>query len=193
MRHFTLRRFLKSKGALETPVANLIILLATVLLASAVVIYAVNLTKAEALKEKVYISTSHIWYISDAESVAGLGISNIGPTSVLITQIEINGLESQWSGTTNYVVYCEVTGSFPGDLPPVQTISNTQNTTITIGGQQFSFAVASAGLTVKSGWSIAFYIVLPNLISINDLSTPVTITLTTAQSAYFTETLVQSI
>ena len=44
MRHFSLRRLLKNKSALGTPVANLIILVAAVLLATVVVVYAINLT-----------------------------------------------------------------------------------------------------------------------------------------------------
>jgi len=193
MRNLSLRRLLRSKRALGTPVANLIILVAAVLLATVVVVFAVNLTASEVQKEKVFITTTHIWYVSGDESVAAIGISNIGPTDIVLTQINVNGLQCQWDGTTNYVVYCENDGSFPGDLPSVQTISNTQNTTITIGGQPYDFAPASIGLTVKSGWSIAFYVVLPpNLISIDNLSTPVLITINTSQAAYFTETIVQS-
>jgi hypothetical protein len=110
----------------------------------------------------------------------------------VLTQINVDGLQCQWNGTTNYVVYCEIKGPIPGDLPFVGVISSTANTTITIGGQPYNFAVASEGLTVKSGSSVAFYIVIPNLISIYDLSTPVQMTISTAQGVYFTETLVQS-
>jgi hypothetical protein len=192
MRNFSLRRLLKSNRALGTPVANLIILVAAVLLATVVVVYAIDLTSSQVQKEKLYVATTHLWYVNSAESIAAIGISNIGPTDIVLTQINVNGLLCQWNGTTNYVVYCAIKGAIPGDLPLVEEISNTANTTITIGGQPYNFVPASEGLTIKSGWSIAFYVVIPNLISIYDLSTPVQMTISTAQGVYFTETIVQS-
>ena len=192
MRRFSLRRLLKSKRGLSSAVSNLIILVAAVLLATVVVVYAINVTTSQVQKEKVYIATTHIWYVNSAESIAAIGISNIGPTDVVLTQINVDGMLCQWNGTTNYVVYCAIDGSIPGDLAFVGDISSTANTTIAIGGQMYHFAVASEGLTIKSGWSVAFYIVIPNLISIYDLSTPVQMTISTAQGVYFTETLVQS-
>jgi hypothetical protein len=193
MRNFNRRRLSKSKRALSAPVTNLIILVAAVLLTTVVVVYAFNLTASQVQKEKVYIATTHVWYVNSAKSIAAIGISNIGPTDIVLTQINIDGLQCQWSGTTNYVVYCVINGTIPGDLPFVEEISNTANTTITISGQPYHFAVASEGLTIKSGHSIAFYIVIPNLISIYDLSTPVQMTISTAQGVYFTDTLVQSV
>jgi hypothetical protein len=193
MRKFNLRRLLRSKRGLSTPVANLIILVAAVLLSTVVVVYAINLTASQVQKEKVYIATTHIWYVNSAESIAAIGISNIGPTDIVLTQINVDGLQCQWNGTTNYVVYCEIKGAIPGDLPFVEAISSTANTTITISGQPYQFALASQGLTIKSGHSVAFYVVIPNLISIYDLSTPVQMTISTAQGVYFTETLVQSV
>ena len=192
MGNFSLRRLLKSKRGLSAPVSNLIILVAAVLLSTVVVVYAVNLTTSQVQKEKVYIAATHIWYVNNAESIAAIGISNIGPTDIVLTQISVDGLQCEWNGTTNYVVYCKIDGSIPGDLPLAQDISSTANTTISIGGRPYQFAPAQAGLTIKSGWSMAFYVVVPNLISIYDLSTPVEMTISTAQEVYFTETLVQS-
>jgi hypothetical protein len=167
-------------------------LVAAVLLATVVVVFAVNVTTSQVQKEKVYIATTHVWYVNSAKSIAAIGISNIGPTDIVLTQVNVDGLQCSWNGTSNYVVYCAIDGSIPGDLPLVEAISNTANTTITIGGQHYNFAPASQGLTIKSGWSVAFYVVVPNLISIYDLSTPVEMTISTAQGVYFTETLVQS-
>jgi len=192
MRNFSLRRLLKSKRGLSAPVSNLIILVAAVLLSTVVVVYAVNLTTSQVQKEKVYIAATHIWYVNNAESIAAIGISNIGPTDIVLTQISVDGLQCEWNGTANYVVYCKIDGSIPGDLPLAQDISSTANTTISIGGRPYQFAPAQEGLTIKSGWSMAFYVVVPNLISIYDLSTPVEMTISTAQGVYFTETLVQS-
>lgn len=174
-----------------TPVANLIILVAAVLLSTVVVLFAVNVTTSQVQKEKLYIATSHVWYIDNTQSIAAIGITNTGPTDIVLTKIDVNGLQCQWSGTDNYVTYCVMSGPIPGDLPFVGQISNSANTTITIAGQPYQFTIASEGLTIKSGMSVAFYIVIPNAIMVYNISTPMDMVITTTQGVYCTETIVQ--
>jgi hypothetical protein len=192
MKHYSLRRLLKSKRGLGAPVGNLIILVAAVILSTTVVLFATNVTTSQVQKEKLYIATSHVWYVDDTTSIAAIAISNTGPTDIVLNKIDVKGLQCEWNGETNYVAYCKINGIMPGDLPFVSEISNTENTTITIAGQPYDFTVASEGLTVKSGNSVAFYIVIPDRILIYDLSTPVRMVITTTQGVYCTETIVQS-
>ncbi len=141
----------------------------------------------------MYISTSHIWYVNSSTSIAAIGICNTGPTDIVLNKINIKGLQCEWNGTTNYVAYTKMNGTMPGDLPLLTTFGNTQNMTIPIGGKDYEFQIASEGLTVKAGWTIAFYIVVPDRIMVYDLSTPLRMVITTTQTAYVTETLVQTI
>jgi hypothetical protein len=80
----------------------------------------------------------------------------------------------------------------PGDLPFIMDINRESNTTITIGLLDYDFVGASEGLTIKSGWTIAFYIVVPNRVMVYDLSTPLRMVITTTQGIYCTETIVQT-
>jgi hypothetical protein len=192
MRNFRLARLLRNKRALSAVVSNLIILVAAVLLSIVLVLYAMNVTTSQVQKEKIFIASSHIWYVNSTTSIAAIGISDIGPTDSVLTKIIVNGLQCDWNGTNNYVIYCEINGSLPGDLPFARQISNIGTTTITIAGQHYTFTVAREGLTVKSGDSTAFYIVVPNCIMVQDVSMPMDIILTTTQAVYSTETLVQS-
>ncbi len=192
MKNYSLRRLLKSKRGLGAPVGNLIILVAAVILSTTVVFFATNVTTSQVQKEKLYIATSHVWYVDDTTSIAAIAISNTGPTDIVLNKIDVKGLQCEWNGETNYVAYCKINGIMHGDLPFVAEISNTENTTITIAGQPYDFTVASEGLTIKSGNSVAFYIVIPDRIVIYDLSTPVRMVITTTQGVYCTETLVQS-
>lgn len=189
---FRLTKLFRSKHGLSEAISVLIIVVATVLLSTVVVLLAVNVTTSQVQKEKLYIATSHVWYVNSTTSIASLGVTNVGPTSIVLNKIVVNGVQCQWSGTTNYVVYCDVDGSLPGDLQYTSSISNVQNTTIPISGQPFVFTPASEGLTIKSGYSIAFYMIIPNSIEVYDVSMPVDIVITTTQAAYCAETLVQS-
>ena len=192
MRNFNLRRLLKSKRGLGAPVGNLIILVAAVILSTTVVLFATNVTGSQVQKEKMYIATSHIWYVNSTTSIVAIAISDTGPTDIVLNKIDVKGLQCEWNGTSNYVVYCKINGTMPGDLPFIMDINREDNTTITIGLQDYDFVGASEGLTIKSGWTIAFYIVVPNRVMVYDLSTPLRMVITTTQGIYCTETIVQT-
>lgn len=192
MRHFKAPKLLKNRHGLSTPVTELIIVVAAVALSTIVISYAMNVTASQVQKEKLFIANTQIWYVNNSESVAAIGITNVGPTESVITKININGVQCQWNGTNNYIVYCSINGTIPGDLPFTDQISNVANTTISIAGQPFQFSPASEGLTIKPGSSIAFYVVLPNCINVYNISTPMDIVITTTQSVYCAQTVVQS-
>jgi hypothetical protein len=192
MRRFNMRRLLKSNRGLGAPVGNLIILVAAVILSTTVVLFATNITSSQVQKEKMYIATSHIWYVNSTTSIVAIAISDTGPTDIVLNKIDVKGLQCEWNGTSNYVVYCKINGTMPGDLPFILDINRSGNTTVTMGLLTYDFVGASEGLTIKSGWSIAFYIVVPNRVMIYDLSTPLRMVITTTQGIYCTETIVQS-
>jgi hypothetical protein len=192
MRRFNMRRLLKSNRGLGAPVGNLIILVAAVILSTTVVLFATNITSSQVQKEKMYIATSHIWYVNSTTSIVAIAISDTGPTDIVLNKIDVKGLQCEWNGTSNYVVYCKINGTMPGDLPFILDINRSGNTTVTMGLLTYDFVGASEGLTIKSGWSIAFYIVVPNRVMIYDLSTPLRMVITTTQGIYCTETIVQT-
>ena len=186
------RRLIKSKNALAAPIGNLIIILAAVILTTTVVLFATNVTTSQLQKEKMYIITSHVWYVNSNSSIAGVAICNTGPSDIVLTQLNVKGLQCQWNGTSNYVLYCKINGTLPGDLSLVTNLTNSGTNTIPIAGIPCAFDVAGEGLTIKSGMTIAFYTVIPDRIMIYDLATPVRIVITTTQAVYCTETLVQT-
>ncbi len=192
MTHFSLRRLLKSRRGLGAPVGNLIILVAAVVLSTTVVLFAINVTSSQVQKEKMYIPTSHVWYSNSSVSIAAIAISDTGATDIVLSKIDVKGLQCQWNGTSNYVVYTKINGTMPGDLPLITSISRSGNTTVDIGGQPYEFTTATEGLTIQSGWTLALYIVIPNRVMIYDLSTPLRMVITTTQGVYCTETVVQS-
>jgi len=109
-----------------------------------------------------------------------------------LNKIDVKGMQCDWNGTNNYVIYCKINGTMPGDLPYIDDINREGVTTVSVGGKPFDFEPASEGLTIQSGWTIAFYIVVPNRVMVYDLSTPLRMVITTTQGVYCTETLVQT-
>jgi hypothetical protein len=187
-----LRRFLKHKTALSTPVGSLIILMAAVVLCTTVVFFAINVTSSQVQKEKLYIASSHVWYVDSGISEAAVAISNTGPTDAVLTKIDVKGLQVQWNGSDNFVVYCKFPSLMPGDLSYVEGLTSDANTTIPIAGSDYEFTPAQEGLTIPAGTSIAFYIMVPNRVVVYDLSEPLRMVITTTQGVYVTETVVQT-
>jgi hypothetical protein len=185
-------RLFRNKRALGTPVANLIILTAAVLLSITVVYFATNVTTSQIQKENVYITKIHLWYVNSSYSVGAISIADTGPSDIVLTKIVVKGLQITWNGTDNYVIYNKTNQTLPGDLPYVENFTNTASTNITIGNTPYTFTVAQEGLTLKSGWTMTFYIAIPNKVMIYDLGTAIRISISTTQAVYCTETLVQA-
>lgn len=192
MPELKLPKLLSNKRAISSAVSNIILIVAAVLLSCVVVTFAATVVTLKVQSEKLYISSDHIWYVNSSTSIAAVEISNTGPTASVLTKMEVNGLQCQWNGTDSFANYCEINGTFSGDLPYVDQLSNNSNTTVTIGEQPYNFAPATEGLTVSPGFSIAFYVVVPNSILVYDLATPVNMVITSTQAVYCTQTLVQS-
>jgi hypothetical protein len=190
MQQPTLKRILNKK-AISTPIGNLIMLLAVVILSTTVVIFAINIMTVQAEKEKVYVASTHIWYINSQTSIAAIGITDTGPTDVILTKINIKGLDCQWNEGDNYMVYCIINETIPGDLQYATNLSPTTNTTINIGNQPFQFTPASNALTLQQGNTLMLYINIPNTIMLYNLSEPLRIIINTTQSVYLSEAQVQ--
>jgi len=148
------------------------------------------MTASQVQKETMFIPTSHIWYVNSTFSVAAVAITDTGATDIVITKLEVKGLTCQWSGNESYVVFARLNGTLPGSLPFISNFAG--NATVTIAGAQYVFSQANSGLTMKAGETIVFYIAVPNRMMIYDLATPVHILLTTTQSIYCTDTLVET-
>jgi hypothetical protein len=191
MQHPTLKQILNSKKALSSPVGNLIMLLAAVILSTTVVIFAINVMTVQAEKERVYVAYTHIWYINSQTSIAAIALTDTGPTDVILTKINIKGLDCQWNGADNYVVYCTINGTIPGDLQYPTNLSPTTPTTITLANQPYQFTPATSALTLQHGNTLILYITIPNTIMLYNLSEPLRIVINTTQSVYIAETQVQ--
>lgn len=187
-----MKQFIKNKRALGTPVANLIVLTAAVLLSITVTFFAMNVTTSQVQRENMYISSSHVWYVNSTSSTGAIAVTNTGPTDIVLTKIVVKGLQSAWNGSTNYVIYSKINQSLPGDLPFVANLTNTADNTITIANQPYTFTVAGEGLTLKSSWTIMFYLAIPDRVMIYDLGQPIRVVLSTTQAVYCTETNVQT-
>jgi hypothetical protein len=184
-----INKLLKNRWALSTVVTTLIILVISVLLASVVTYFAINVVSTRVQEESLALTKQHVWYNSTGGSTATQGalmIINTGGRDVVIQKFAVRGQTVIW----NNVFYATTTDAVSSDL--------SCNTTIVagpyrIGNVNVTMTQASDSLTLRSGYSMILFINTPDSITINDVGLTVSITLNTAQAMYYVESNVQTI
>ncbi len=201
MNYNAFQRLMKNRYALSTVVTTLIILVISVLLASVVTYFAINVVSTRVQEESVALTKQHLYHNSSAEagslsySQATLMVINTGGRDLVIDKIAVRGQECSWNDTdSNKVVYYSITtDSVSSDMNYVSNFDAEGDTSVTMGAKSYTFTRASNDLTLKSGYTMMIYIVNPDSITINDIGLTVSITLYTAQAMYYRETNVQAI
>jgi len=186
-------RLLKNKKALSTVVTTLIILVVSVLLATVVTFYAINVTTTRVQEELLYLTKQHVWYSATnttATGEAAIMVINSGGRDVVIDKITVRGQECPWTN----IHYNVTRGSeaLTGDLEFQSILNNT--TQINMGGT-INYTLtqgATTDLTLKSGDTMILYIDDPDSITLNDIGTTVGITFFTANAQYYKETNVEA-
>jgi hypothetical protein len=165
----------------------------SVLLATVVTYYAINVVSTRVQEESLYLTKYHVWYNTTGSWAEGaFVIINTGGRDVVIDKIAVRGQESPW---TNVFYWKTRNVTVSQDLQPTPTPLNTSQTTasINIQGSVRTFTRASDDLTLKSGWTMVIYISNPDSISVSDVGTTVGVTLFTASAQYYKETNIESV
>jgi len=169
-------KLLKNKRALSTVVTTLIILVVSVLLATVVTFYAINVTTTRVQEESLHLTKQHVWYSTSNATPTGeaaLMVINTGGRDVVIDKITVRGQECDWGN-----VYYNLTTPFTEDLPFLANLTVLTATTDDI--------------TLKSGETMVIYIDDPDSVALNDIGTTVGITIFTANAQYYKETNVEA-
>jgi hypothetical protein len=170
-----MKRFLKSKKGLSTVVTTLIILVVSVLLATVVTFYAINLTTTRVQEENLRVSKAHIWANSTATQAAFV-IANIGGRDTLIDKFQVRGQDIAWSASE--VFYNRTTTAPVADLDYLSDFTGYSN--------------ATDDLSLKSGECLVIYLTNPGTVSVGDVGTTCSITVFTASAQYKVEVNIES-
>ncbi len=183
-------RMLKNRKALSTVVTTLIILVVSVLLATVVTFYAINVTTTRVQEENLFLTKQHVWYnTSGGWAEAAIVITNTGGKDVVIDKLTVRSQDVNWT----YAYYWRtnsVTISNDLEVSPDQLSGTTAS--VTVQGTARTFNQSTTDITLKSSWTIVVYTMNPGSIQLNDVGTPVGITIFTANAQYYRETIVQA-
>ena len=171
-----MRSLLKGKKGLSTVVTTLIILVVSVLLATVVTYYAINMTTTRVQEENLRISKAHIWANSSVAQAAFV-LVNIGGRDTLIDKFQVRGQDIAWDNTS--VFYTRQSTAPTADI----TYDSDPNATMT---------GADNDLSLKSGECLEVYIQDPGSISVEDIGVTCSMTVFTASAQYKVEVNVES-
>jgi hypothetical protein len=198
-----LKRVLKSRVALSTVVTTLIILVISVLLASVVTYFAINVVSTRVQEESLHLTKQHIWHNSTADagsigySQSSIMVINTGGRDVVIDKLAVRGQEASWNDslttTKKLVLYCITNNPIQADMSYVANFNTTGTNQVTFDTTTYNFTVAGSDLTLRSGYTMLLYIVNPDSVTINDIGLTCSVTLYTAQAMYYREANVQAI
>jgi hypothetical protein len=188
-----MKSLLKSKKGLSTVVTTLIILVVSVLLATVVTFYAINVTTTRVQEEAIQITKLHTWHDGTQFAESTFLVINTGGRDLVLDKITVRGQESAWTS----VYYSKTTDTINADLPYVTPTNATTGTLplwVVVGGTNYTLTlgVLTADLILQSGQSMIVYMSNPDSVSVNDIGVTVGITVFTANAQYYKESNVQA-
>jgi hypothetical protein len=189
-------RILKNKKALSTVVTTLIILVVSVLLATVLTFYAINITTNRTQQESLYMSNLHVWYNTSSPgwAEAAFSLVNTGGRDVVLQSITARSQPSDWTNVYYWTTHtATVSNVYPTNVPLNRTGGSVMekvpiNSTSTLQ----SLIPATGVITLKSGYTLVVYIYHPDSIGQNDVGTPATVTVFTANAQWTQESNVQA-
>ncbi|HVP41737.1 MAG TPA: hypothetical protein VMS95_07275 [Candidatus Krumholzibacteriaceae bacterium] len=185
-----MKNILKSKKGLSTVVTTLIILVVSVLLATVVTFYAINITTNRTQQESLYMSNLHVWYNTTGNwAEAAFVLTNTGGKDVVLQSITARSQPSDWS---NVYSYSDNTITYNSLSPTIVQPSSASITVTYNGNLTQSLTQASGVITLRSGYTLVVYINHPDSVGQNDVGTPVSVTAFTANAQWTQEVNVQA-
>jgi len=194
-----MKRILKSRKGLSTVVTTLIILVVSVLLATVVTFYAINITTTRLESEDLKVMKHHIW-TNSTEAQAAFVLSNVGGRDVLLDKITVRDQASNWSNVYYWFADIPITTDLVYDDRINRTIPQTVNgtkETFSIDwngtGVTEGFTEAINDIAVPSGSTMIVYIRSPDSIGVSDIGVTTRITIHSANAMYSKECNVEYI
>ncbi|NIR88074.1 hypothetical protein GWO13_11250 [Candidatus Bathyarchaeota archaeon] len=183
-----MRSLWKSEKGLSTVVTTLIILVVSVLLATVVTFYAINITTTRIESEDLKVSKAHIW-TNSTEAQSAFVLINVGGRDVLLDKITVRDQPSDW--TSVYYWFSNV--SISEELAFATLPSNGTTASITVENATRTFTQASDDIAVPSGTTLVVYMDSPDSITVSDIGVTTRITIHSANAMYSKEVNVEYI
>jgi len=190
-----MNRLLENKKALSTVVTTLIILVVSVLLATVVTFYAINITTTRLESEDLKITKHHLW-TNSTEAQGAFVLTNVGGRDVLLDKVTVRDQETDWDNVYYWFADTAITGDLVYD-DRINATTPGSGETFSIDyngtGTPETFTQASDDIAVPSGTTLVIYIRSPDSITVSDIGVTTRITIHSANAMYSKECNVEYI
>lgn len=168
-------KLLKSRKALSTVVTTLIILVVSVLLATVVTFYAINVTTTRVQEESLQITNLHVWCNQSGTTRAAFVITNTGGRDAVIDKVTVRGVEA------TEIWYKVATA--------MEDPAYASNSSVLTGYEELG---TGESLVLPSGERMVIYLFGLTHISTSDIGVPISVVAFTANAQYYKETNVEA-
>ncbi|MCW3994763.1 MAG: hypothetical protein NWE98_01275 [Candidatus Bathyarchaeota archaeon] len=183
-----MRRLFKNRLALSTVITTLIILVVSILLASVLTYFAINVVSTRVQEENLYVSRQHIWVDAAGAAQGAIMVTNNGGRDVVINKIAVRGQASDWADVFTLKATSADAG-FTADLPYLTTAPAADGT---VTGFTDTLVATSNNIILPSGNTVVIYFNNPDSVGLNDIGLTVSIAIHSAQAVYYSETNIQA-
>jgi hypothetical protein len=184
-----MKNIFKSKKGLSTVVTTLIILVVSVLLATVVTFYTINITTNRTQQESLYMSNMHVWYNTTGGWAEGAFVLiNTGGRDVVLQKITCRSQPTVW---TNVYYFTTNTATFTSLDPTIEQPTGT-SISANVNGTAQDLNQASGVITLKSGYTLVVYVNHPDSVGQMDVGTPIPVAVYTANAIWQQEANVEA-
>lgn len=184
-------RMLNNKKGLSVVVTTLIILVVSVLLATVVTFYAINVVTTRVQEEDLKITELHVWCTNSGNASAAFIVTNTGGRDVVIDKITVRGRKVD----PQNIYYWKLDQNPPNELVWVDGRGNTE-TSLEEAYNEYAADFKLLGpnsLVLPSGERMVIYLFNLSHISTTDIGVTVGVVVFTANAQYHKEANIEAV
>ncbi len=170
----------KNKG-LSTIITTLIIVTASVVLGTAVILFASGIFESSVEEEAITVTSTNLWGNTSTNSQLGFIVKNSGSTELAIATVKVRGIESPFTAwytfdtADNTSITSQTVLSYQGGASP-------DLTNITMAGSFFNFTLSTGPLGIKPGETFVVYVLAPGSVDSTDAGSSATVIISALQA-----------
>ncbi|MEM2463761.1 MAG: hypothetical protein QXY07_03665 [Candidatus Bathyarchaeia archaeon] len=182
-------QLLKNSKGLSVVVTTLIILVVSVLLATVVTFYAINVVTTRVQEEDLKITELHVWCTKDGVASAAFIVTNTGGRDVVIDKITVRGRKAD----PQHIYYWKLNVTPPNELVWIASDNPETYLEQNYSSYRADFRLLDVNsLVLPSGERIVIYLFNLSHISTSDIGVTVGVAVFTANAQYHKEANIEA-
>ncbi len=177
-----MKRMNKKNKGLSTIITTLIIVTASVVLGTAVVLFASGIFQSSVEEEAISVTSVKLWGNTSTNSQGAFIVKNTGSKELAIQTIKVRGIGSVFSDWYYFDTATNTTITSQTVLTYDTNGGTNDLTNITMAGDTHTFTQAIGPLSLKPGETLVVYVSAPGSLDNTDAGSSATMSITAKQA-----------